>query len=85
MDVSPKAQNKKHIIHRRQEDQEEGGMKWGYFGSSEKGNKIHTGAIKEKKYGTESEVKASQSIYIASFKTWIRPCLKEVKQKPINK
>ena len=55
----PKAQNKQHTIHRSQEAQE-GGMKWGCFGSSEKGNKILTGAIKEKKYGTESEVKTSQ-------------------------
>ena len=88
MDVSPKIQNKQVTINRPQEAQEKGGMKWGCLGSSEKGNKILTGAIKEKKYGEETEVKASQSNLYSKFQkqSWIKPCLKEVKiEKAINK
>ena len=58
MDASPKAHNKQVTIHPAQEAQEEGGLKW-CFGSSEKRNKILTGAIKETKYGAETEVKAT--------------------------
>ena len=38
-------------IHRPQEAQEEERPEWGWFGSSEKGNKILTGAIMETKCG----------------------------------
>ena len=59
MDVSPKAQNKQVTIHRPLEAQEEGTPKYECFGSSEKGNKILTGAIIETKCGAESEGRAT--------------------------
>ena len=64
MNVSKKkkAQNKQVTIHKPQEAQDEGGLKWGCFGFSVKGNKILTGAIKEAKCGAETEGKATQRL-----------------------
>ena len=38
------------------------GLKWVCFGSSEKGNKILTGAIRETMCGIETEVRATQRL-----------------------
>ena len=64
--VSSKVQNKQVTIPTPQEAQEEGGLKWECFGSSEKGNKILTGAYMETKCRSEMEGKAMQRLtYLA--------------------